>query len=184
MEYTIVVTNTGNLTLFDVAITDQLTDENGNTLTLTQDTSIDGVLRDIEPGEQVSYSVTYFIEQDAADSGSIINIASASATILDGSAITPVDSDPAIVTMTEHPSIEITKTSVENDGGDGKMDVGDTIDYTITVTNTGNVSLSNIVITDILTDGLGNSTDESATLSLSTINGILLPTTARMCGNW
>ena len=51
VEYTIVVTNTGNLTLFDVAITDQLTDENGNTLTLTQDTSIDGVVRDIVPGE-------------------------------------------------------------------------------------------------------------------------------------
>ena len=169
--YTIVVTNTGNLTLFDVAITDQLTDQNGNTLTLTQDASIDGVVRDIAPGASESYMVTYFIDQDAADSGSIINIASASAIILDGSAIIPVVSDPAIITMTDRPSIEITKTSVENDGGDGAMDVGDTIDYTITVTNTGNVSLSNILVTDILTDGLGNSKDESANVLLSTING-------------
>ena len=74
--------------------------------------------------------MTYLIGQDAADSGSVINVASASATILDGSAIPIVDSAPAIITMTANPSIDIMKTSVENDGGDGTMDVGYTIDYT------------------------------------------------------
>ena len=169
--YTIVVTNTGNVTLFDVEITDVLTDQTGNGLTLTQDAAIDGVLRDIAPGVSETYNVTYLIEQAAADTGSIINVASASATILDGSTVTPVYSDPAIVTMTANPSIEITKTSSENDGGDGTMDVGDTIDYTLTITNTGNVTLDTISLTDTLTDGSGIETDLSSAITLVSLNG-------------
>jgi uncharacterized repeat protein (TIGR01451 family) len=77
VEYTIVVTNTGNVTIKDVELTDTLTDGNGNQLSLTQDSSIDGIVRDIAPGASESYVVTYIIEQDAADSGSIINTATA-----------------------------------------------------------------------------------------------------------
>ena len=171
VEYTIVVTNAGNVTLLDVEITDVLTDQSGNGLTLTQDAAIDGVLRDIAPGASETYTVTYLIEQAAADSGSISNVASASATILDGSAVTPVDSDPAIVTMTANPSISISKTSSEDDGGDGKMDIGDSIDYTIEITNTGNVTLDNVILSDILTDGDGNTTDLTSLLTLSSVNG-------------
>jgi hypothetical protein len=111
VEYTIVVTNAGNVTLFDVEITDVLTDQGGNVLTLTQDAAIDGVLRDIAPGVSETYTVTYLIGQAAADSGSVINVASASAIIFDGSAVPLVDSAPAIVTMTANPSISIFKTS-------------------------------------------------------------------------
>ena len=59
VEYTIVVTNTGNVTLLDVEITDVLTDQSGNGLTLTQDAAIDGVLRNIAPGASEPYTVTY-----------------------------------------------------------------------------------------------------------------------------
>ena len=72
-----VVTNTGNVTIKGVELTDTLTDGNGNQLSLTQDSSIDGIVRDIAPGASESYVVTYIIEQDAADSGSIINTATA-----------------------------------------------------------------------------------------------------------
>jgi gliding motility-associated-like protein/uncharacterized repeat protein (TIGR01451 family) len=170
VEYTIVVTNAGNVTLLDVEITDVLTDQSGNGLTLTQDAAIDGVLRDIAPGASETYTVTYLIEQAAADSGSISNVASASATILDGSAVTPVDSDPAIVTMTANPSMSIQKTKVENDGVNDQMDVGETIDYTIVITNTGNITLNAITFTEILTDGNGNQTDLTGDLTLVAIN--------------
>ena len=151
-------------------ITDVLTDQSGNGLTLTQDAAIDSVLRDIAPGASETYTVTYLIEQAAADSGSISNVASASATILDGSAVTPVDSDPAIVTMTANPSMSIQKTKVENDGANDQMDVGETIDYTIVITNTGNITLNAITFTEILTDGNGNQTDLVGDLTLVAIN--------------
>ena len=72
--------------------------------------------------------------------------------------------------------IDIIKTSVENDGGDGTIDVGDTIDYTLTVTNTGNVTLDGITLTDILADGSGVETDLTSALTLVSLNGVLQTT--------
>ena len=118
------------------------------------------------------------IEQAASDSGSIINVASASAVILDGSPVNPVDSDPAIVTMTANPSMSIQKTKVENDGANDKMDVGETIDYTIVITNTGNITLNSITLTEILTDGNGNQTDLIGDLTLVSINDVVTTETS------
>jgi hypothetical protein len=60
---------------------------------------------------------------------------------------------------------------LKTDGGDGTMDIGDSIDYTIEITNTGNVTLDNVILSDILTDGDGNTTDLTSLLTLSSVNG-------------
>jgi uncharacterized repeat protein (TIGR01451 family)/gliding motility-associated-like protein len=172
ISYTIVVTNTGNVTLVDVAVTDVLSDGEGDPIELTTKASIDGVKRDIPPGESVTYEVTYLIEQDAADTGSVSNVATASATLPDGTSFGPIDSDPAVVIMTENPSITINKTAVENDGINGQMDLGETIDYTITVTNNGNVTLEQINIIDTLTDGKGIEIDLTSQLAPASLNSV------------
>ena len=63
--------------------------------------------------------------------------------------------DPTLVSITALPGVEATKTAAVTDNGDGNTGAGDTIVYTITVENTGGTSLSNISLSDVLTDGNG-----------------------------
>ncbi|MUH38286.1 hypothetical protein D9O36_20755 [Zobellia amurskyensis] len=77
------------------------------------------------------------------------------------------------------PKIEVTKTVVENFGD--PVSIGNTLDYTITVENTGNVTLDNIDLTDTFTDIDTNtlSLTNGPTFNSSTMGsgeGTLLPT--------
>jgi hypothetical protein len=58
--------------------------------------------------------------------------------------------------MTPQTKIEVTKTFTVVDGGDGEIDVGDTVRFSIAVENTGNAPLNGITIEDVLKDGDGN----------------------------
>ena len=71
------------------------------------------------------------------------------------------ENDPTITrtltTPPPSPSVELTKAaSVSDTNGDGTIGLGDTITYTLVVTNTGNDDLSGVVITDVLSDLAGN----------------------------
>jgi gliding motility-associated-like protein/uncharacterized repeat protein (TIGR01451 family) len=67
-----------------------------------------------------------------------------------------VSSIDSAVNNCVEPGIEVVKVADVNDNGDGVIGVDDIINYTITVENTGNVTLSNVSITDTFTDILGN----------------------------
>ncbi|BAO76682.1 T9SS C-terminal target domain-containing protein [Winogradskyella sp. PG-2] len=180
VTYTITVANTGNVTLDGVGIVDTFEDANGNTLTLAtgptfvstnQVGGVDGTLR---VGEIATYTATYVIEQDAVDAGGFSNSVLADGDSpmntnvddtsdddddLDGN----TDDDPTETTISEDPSIEAVKTvAITNDVAPAGASLGDTVTYTITVANTGNVTLDGVGIVDTFEDANGN------TLTLAT----------------
>lgn len=74
-------------------------------------------------------------------------------------ALNPTACDTAVETVVQGllPALETTKTQTVVDNGDGVTGVGDTIQYTITVKNTGNTALENIALVDTLTSLSGTS---------------------------
>ena len=52
------------------------------------------------------------------------------------------------------PGLEVTKIATATDEGDGFVGSGDVINYTITVKNIGNVTLTGVTVSDTLTDGI------------------------------
>ena len=145
IRYSIVIENTGNVTLTTVTLTDDLTDGNGNELDLTNPTTFDVIT--LDPGEIKTIEASYTVEQPAADTGEVNNTASVVGTAPDGTTVDASQTDvQALIDLS--PEISIEKTS--DDPSDGTWDLGDTITYTIDVTNTGNVTLSDVTVTDIL----------------------------------
>jgi len=139
IDYTITVTNTGNQTLSNVTVTDPLTGLNEN-------------IGNLFPGEVGQFMPTYTVSQADLDGngggdGDIDIVATA-----DSEETEPV-SDDAEVPLNRAPSLTIVKeaTGIDADGDGLINQAGDKIDYKITVTNTGNQTLSNVTVTDPLT---------------------------------
>ena len=108
---------------------------------------------------------SYIIDQASANTGSIINRATAIASspgqtddVTDQSddPNTAAANDATVVSITPSPAMEVTKTVAVIENGDGFLGIGDTVKYTIAIENQGNVPLTSIVITDTFTDLGGN----------------------------
>jgi uncharacterized repeat protein (TIGR01451 family) len=144
ITYTYVVTNTGNVTVNGVEVSDNHPGT-GTLSALSTADPIDGVL----PGGTVTFTATYTVTQQDIDNGvAITNVATVTAVGADGSSVD--DSDSA--TITPEPAfaaIEIVKTGTFVDlNGNNRADAGDQITYAFTVENKGNVTLEDVVVTD------------------------------------
>jgi hypothetical protein len=84
------------------------------------------------------------VTQADVDAGNIHNVGTANSEETD-----PAE-DPEDVPVPQNPAIELVKTGVFNDGnGDGFADVGETISYSFTVRNIGNVTLREVTVIDL-----------------------------------
>ncbi|SRX51512.1 hypothetical protein AEQU1_00006 [Aequorivita sp. CIP111184] len=152
ISYTFTVTNEGNVSLSDVIVTDPLI---AIITGPTGDTDSDG---ELDVTETWIYTGTYAITQEDIDAGEVINQATVKANdpmdnaVIDLSDESSVlENDPTIIELCQNPAIAIVKTGIFNDeNGNDCSDVDETISYTFTVTNEGNVSLSNVTVTDPL----------------------------------
>jgi Calx-beta domain/Domain of unknown function DUF11 len=169
LSYTITVANSGNIPLTSPAITDTLSD--GSALTLTSGptlTSGDAApLNTLDVGETWIYTATYAVTQAKINVGNTITNKATFATA-EASLVT---SNTVSTTITRTPQLTILKTP----STPGPVGLGAVITYTYKVTNSGNITMTNVAVTDthngsgpfagpsneVLTDNapLGDSTD-------------------------
>ena len=141
LNYDIVVTNTGNITLTNVVIDDTLPD--GSVAVVAGPTGDIGVAGALEVGEVWTYNTSYVVSQADINSGaSLIN----SVTV--GTAEAGLVSDAAQTDVDQNPGISIVKAAVETEF----TVAGDVINYAFLVGNTGNLLLTNVVVSDPIAD--------------------------------
>ena len=139
ITYTVTITNTGNVALANVALEDSLVREIPNYPEAGIDLAEDGM---------ASYTYTYTVTAGDVANGSIKNTATATATAADDPDTQVTDFDIETVNTDPYrPALTVEKTAAGEQPEDGYT-VGNTITYTVRVTNTGNVPLANITVTD------------------------------------
>ena len=162
ITYTLTVTNTGNVDLTDVFVTDPLIIINEGPIAL------------LEIGDSAIFTGVYTITQDDIETGGVFNIATAEGTDPTGNTVIDLSDDPTDTTNTDDdgdgdgedptvtifnlaPNINLLKTGVYQDfNANGLTDAGDQITYTFEITNTGNVILNNVIVTDPLVTVIGD----------------------------
>ena len=104
--------------------------------------------------DMATFTGTYTLTQADVDAGVVANVATTTGT--DPNGVPVMDDDPEDEPLPQNPMIDIIKSGVfQDENGDGISQVGETIAYTFTVTNTGNVTLSNVTVTDPIVTVIG-----------------------------
>lgn len=164
ITYTFTVSNPGNVSIqgTSIGISDPLPG-------LTPRVYISGDVTPIgtlDPGERWIYRATHGLTQVDLNALQVQNtavvngtsVAPSSAAVNDTSHPTnPALDGPTTVGLTPRPAISILKPVgvIADSNSSSQVDAGDIVTYTLTVTNPGNVSFTNVGIADILTYAAG-----------------------------
>ena len=165
--FAIAVTNSGDVTLRDVTISDTLRRNDGTDLSGELDPA---VLVDpspepatFTPGDTWTFTVTYVLTQDDVDAGGLNNTATAVATPPTGDPVSDISDngddtdgntsdDVTVLPIVPAPDFEVVKTIDPADDPDAPLFAGDVVSFSILVSNNGNVTLSNLAVTDTLSN--------------------------------
>ena len=157
IDYSFLVTNTGNVTLAPVTITETAFTGSGTPPVA----SCPPGASSLTPGASVTCTATYVTTRADVDAGSVTNTATAHGD--PPGPATPVVSDPSTATV---PAVQGPAITVVKSASPGSFSTaGTTLTYSFLVTNTGNVTLSSIQITDTDLPGLSAITCPDASLA-------------------
>ncbi len=159
ITYTFVVTNTGNVTLTDLSVSDS---KISGSIVLGKTT--------LASGEMTTGTGTYMLTGSDFEAGIVTNTATVSGKDPNNNAVSDVSdsgnpndtgddddndedgdttNDPTRTLLTQAPKVELVKTSTLP----ANAEVGDVITYTFVVTNTGNVTLTDLSVSDSKVSG-------------------------------
>ena len=135
LTYSVTVTNDGSTTLTNVAVSDALLTPNANNCA------------SVAPSATCVLTGTYVVQQSDVDAGSISNTGSVTSTEVPGPT-TDVLNTP----VAQNNSLAIVKTLDSNADEDtsGSVTLNDTLTYSVTVTNDGSTTLTNVAVSDAL----------------------------------
>ncbi len=131
ISYTYQVTNTGNVTINALGVSDD------------RIATVNCPATTLAPGASMTCTASYTVAQADLDAGSVTNNAAATGTPTQGT-LGPA-TDNAVATAALTPLLTLDKQAV---GGTPYAAVGDVVDYEYTVTNAGNITVSALVVTD------------------------------------
>src|SRR5664280_1027490 len=146
LSWDLVVTNTGNVTLKNLVVTDTKADVTGSPIAT------------LAPGASVTLTASHILTQADVDAGTYINQASVigqdpqDIDVTDDSGTSGTNDDPTIIVIIKTATVSIVKTV----SGTIPTSVGGTLSWDLVVTNTGNVTLKNLVVTDTKADVTGS----------------------------
>src|SRR5690606_33002436 len=127
-------TNSGDVTLSDIVLTDEML---GGRLELETTT--------LAPGETTTATATYEVTQADLNRGEVVNTARVEGTPpnYNQGDPKPSDEDKDSVPVSQNPSISLVKEADRDN-----LVAGEEITYSFTVTNTGNVTLVDVTLVD------------------------------------
>ena len=146
VSYNFQIRNTGDTTLTNITVTENLI---GAVVT--------GSIASLAPGDTdtTSITATYQVSQTEVDNGEVFNSASVAGTdpfgtiVTDDSGSNFTNDTTTRTALVEEPAVQIVKTIVGTNFQDPPQK-DDVITYAFEITNIGNVTLSNVTVTDIL----------------------------------
>ena len=139
IEYTIKIKNDGTVDLSNVDLTDL-----NATIEICAISGVGSVTlpyATLARSKEIVCGATHVITQADMDAGQVVNTSTATSST---AGATSESSNTVTTPLTRLPNFNIEKAAV----GSAPTVAGDSIDYTITVTNVGNVTLENLDVTD------------------------------------
>ncbi|MFE4394387.1 MULTISPECIES: DUF7507 domain-containing protein [Streptomycetaceae] len=146
VTYRFLATNTGNVTLTGLDVQETAFDGHGTPPTA----SCPPEAGSVAPGVAIACTATYTVTAADVDAGRITNTATASATDPGGRTVR-AEAATAVFPARATPALTLVKTASPA----VVHQAGDTVHYTFTTTNTGNVALTDVTVTETAFDGHG-----------------------------